>query len=54
MLKLVSEGKGNRQIAKELSLSEKTVENHLTSIFAKSGTNNRSGATAFAFRNGLA
>ena len=54
MLKLVAEGKGNRQIAEELSLSEKTVENHLTSIFTKSGTNNRSGATAFAFRHGLA
>jgi DNA-binding NarL/FixJ family response regulator len=54
VLKLVAEGRGNRQIAEELSLSEKTVENHLTSIFAKSGTNNRSGATAFAFRHGLA
>jgi DNA-binding CsgD family transcriptional regulator len=53
VLKLVAEGKGNRQIAQELSLSEKTVENHLNSIFTKSGTNNRSGATAFAFRHGL-
>ena len=54
VLRLVAQGKGNRQIAEELSLSEKTVENHLSSIFSKSGTNNRSGATAFAFRHELA
>lgn len=54
VLSLVALGKSNRQIATELSLSERTVEHHLTSIFSKTGTENRAGATAFAMREGLA
>jgi ATP/maltotriose-dependent transcriptional regulator MalT len=54
VLRLVAEGMSNRQIAEELVLSEKTVINHLTSIFNKTGTDNRAGATAFAIRHGLA
>jgi predicted ATPase/DNA-binding CsgD family transcriptional regulator len=54
VLRLVTEGLSNRQIAEELVLSEKTVINHLTSIFNKTGTDNRAAATAFAIRHGLA
>lgn len=53
VLRLVAVGKSNRQIAEELFLSEKTVANHLTSIFNKTGTENRTGATAFALRHAL-
>ncbi len=54
VLRLVVQGKSNRQIADELVLSEKTVINHLTNIFNKTVTDNRAAATAFAIRHGLA
>lgn len=54
VLKLVAQGKSNRQIAHELELTEKTVTNHLTHILRKTGCENRVAATAFAFRHGLA
>lgn len=54
VLRLVTRGKSNRQIAEELVLSEKTVANHLARIFAKTGTDNRAAATAFAIRSGIA
>lgn len=38
---LVSNGHTNRQIARLLSLSEKTVETYLTRIFAKLGVSSR-------------
>ena len=41
-------------IARELYISEKTVANHLTAVFAKTGVENRVGAAAFAIRHGLA
>ncbi|MBF6614267.1 MAG: AAA family ATPase [Chloroflexi bacterium] len=53
VLRLVAAGKSNRQIAQELSISERTVENHLTAIFGKTGTDNRAGAAAFAIHNNL-
>jgi DNA-binding NarL/FixJ family response regulator len=54
VLRLVAGGMSNRRIAKELALSEKTVANHLTNIFNKTGVDNRASATAFAVRRGLA
>ncbi len=54
VLKLVTCGKSNGQIAQELVISEKTVINHLTHIFNKTSSVNRAAATAFAIRHGLA
>jgi DNA-binding CsgD family transcriptional regulator len=54
VLRLVAEGQTNRQIAQALALSEKTVARHLTTIFTKTGVENRAGAAAFALRHGLA
>jgi DNA-binding NarL/FixJ family response regulator len=54
VLRLVSQGRTNRQIAAELVLSERTVANHLGSILAKTGADNRAAAATFALRNGLA
>ena len=53
ILQLVAEGKSNHQIARMLSLSEKTVANHLTTIFHKTASENRAAAAAFAIRHGL-
>lgn len=54
VLRLVAQGRTNRQVAATLVLSEKTVARHLTNIFAKIGVENRSGATAYALHHGLA
>jgi DNA-binding NarL/FixJ family response regulator len=42
------------QIAKELFLSPRTVDTHLTSIYHKLGVNSRTAATRFALEHGLA
>jgi pimeloyl-ACP methyl ester carboxylesterase/DNA-binding CsgD family transcriptional regulator len=53
VLCLVAQGKTNREIAAELFISERTVINHLSHIFMKTGAENRAGAAAFAIRHGL-
>jgi DNA-binding CsgD family transcriptional regulator len=54
VLALVAAGRSNREIARELMLSEHTVRRHLQNIFAKTDVANRAGATAYAFQHGLA
>jgi pimeloyl-ACP methyl ester carboxylesterase/DNA-binding CsgD family transcriptional regulator len=53
VLGLVAQGKTNREIAETLVISERTVINHLSHIFLKTGAENRAGATAYAIRHGL-
>ena len=51
VLQLIGKGYSNAQIAKELYLSEKTVKNHLTSIFKKIGVDDRTNALLYALKN---
>ena len=53
VLRLVASGKTNKVIAKQLFLSEKTVDRHVSNIFAKVNVASRAAATAFAYQHGL-
>jgi DNA-binding CsgD family transcriptional regulator len=53
VLRLIASGKTNKAIARELSLSEKTVDRHVSNIFAKTDVNSRAAATAFAYEHRL-
>jgi len=53
VLRLVSAGKSNREIAAELFISDHTARRHLQNIFRKLGVSSRAAATAFAFQHGL-
>jgi DNA-binding CsgD family transcriptional regulator len=53
VLRWVATGKGNRAIASQLFLSEKTIERHLSNIFIKLGVPSRAAATAYAYEHGL-
>jgi len=54
IVSLLAEGLTNKQIASELQLSEKTVKNHIGSIFVKLGLTARSQVAVHAVRHGLA
>jgi predicted ATPase/DNA-binding CsgD family transcriptional regulator len=54
VLRLVALAQTNREIAASLVLSEKTVERHLSHIFAKLQVSSRSGATRVAVQAGIA
>lgn len=51
---LIGHGLRNKVIAERLIISEATVRNHLTSIFAKLGVNDRFELVVFAYQNKLA
>jgi len=51
VLGLVSKGLSNKEIAKKLFLSEKTVKNHLNNIFKKIEVTDRTNAALYAVRN---
>jgi DNA-binding CsgD family transcriptional regulator/tetratricopeptide (TPR) repeat protein len=53
VLRLVATGETNKAIAGQLSLSEKTVDRHVSNIFAKIDVPSRAAATAFAYRHAL-
>jgi len=53
VLQLVADGKSNKEVAKELTISEKTVKAHLRSIFRKLEVGDRAQAVATAMRRGL-
>jgi DNA-binding NarL/FixJ family response regulator len=53
ILKLVSTGASNKEIANALYLSEKTVKNYLSTIFRKLQLNDRVQAATYAVRQGI-
>lgn len=53
VLRLLSIGKLNRQVAEELDISERTVKNHVSNIFKKIDVKDRTQAAVFAIRNNL-
>jgi DNA-binding NarL/FixJ family response regulator len=53
VLTLVAAGRTNKAIAAELVLSERTVERHVSNIFAKLNVSSRAAATAFAYEHKL-
>jgi DNA-binding CsgD family transcriptional regulator len=53
VLRLVAAGLTNRAIADALTISERTVDRHVSNIFTKLDVSTRAAATAFAYRYGL-
>lgn len=53
LLKLLAQGKGNKEIAAELGTKEQTVRNHLTKLYLKLGVTNRTAAVIWAIKEGL-
>ena len=53
VLRSVAAGKTNRVIARELFVSEKTVDRHVSNIFAKLNVASRAAATAYAYEHDL-
>jgi two-component system NarL family response regulator len=53
ILKLIAEGRANKQIGEMLTLSENTVKNHVKSILAKLNAKDRTHAVTEALKRGL-
>lgn len=53
ILRLIGSARTNRQIATALRISEKTVKNHITSLFAKLQVSDRTEALVVGLRDGL-
>ena len=51
VLRLISEGCSNKKISDELTISERTVKNHISHIFRKINVEDRTQAAVFAIRN---
>jgi DNA-binding CsgD family transcriptional regulator len=53
VLRMVAAGETNKAIAAELFVSERTVDRHMSNIYAKLGVSSRAAATAHAYQHGL-
>ena len=53
VLKLLTIGLLNKEIATQLNISERTVKNHISNIFKKLDVSDRTQAAVFAIRNNL-
>ena len=54
VLRLIASGRSNREIARELSVAEKTVKTHVSNVLAKLGVSDRTQAALYAVEHGLA
>ena len=53
VLRLIARGQSMQQMADQLFISRKTVDNHIQHIYAKTGVTTRAGATLFAIEQHL-
>jgi DNA-binding NarL/FixJ family response regulator len=53
VLRMVAAGRTNKAISAELVLSVRTVDRHVSNIFAKLGVSSRAAATTYAHEHGL-
>ena len=53
VLRLLARGLSNREIAERLTISRRTVDNHVDHIYTKLGVSNRARASLLAVRHGL-
>ncbi|MFB9882539.1 response regulator [Planobispora siamensis] len=54
VLALIASGRSNREIARDLSVAEKTVKTHVSNVLMKLGVQDRTQAALYAVRHGLA
>jgi ATP/maltotriose-dependent transcriptional regulator MalT len=53
VLRHLAAGETNKEIAAELVLSDRTIDRHVSNIFAKLGVSSRASATAYAYEHRL-
>lgn len=53
VLRLLAQGKANKQIGHDLKITEKTVKSHVSRIFHKLGVQSRTQAALFALQSGF-
>jgi DNA-binding NarL/FixJ family response regulator len=53
VLRLIARGRSNKDVARQLGITAKTVGTHVEHIYAKTGVTTRAGATLFAMEHDL-
>jgi DNA-binding NarL/FixJ family response regulator len=53
VLRAITRGLANKEIASELGISKATVHTHVINLYGKIGVNTRAGATLFASEHDL-